>query len=99
MIDLIEKTAVAKKHLVRVRGIKLILHKKWKFFIKDLFSKCDQIYSFLNGKLHFLCSVNDTNTFAHKLFLYKKSDLLFIVFEFLETTCTGQITKYLWIFT
>ena len=25
-------------------------------FIKDFFSKCDQICSFLNGKLHFLCS-------------------------------------------
>ena len=34
MIDLIEKTAVAKKHLVRIRGIKLILHKKWSFPLK-----------------------------------------------------------------
>ena len=45
---------------------------KMKFFIKDFFSKCDQIRSFLrtalvtfteeilNGKLHFLCSVKST---------------------------------------
>ena len=43
------------------------LHKKMKFSIKDFFSKCDQIRSFLriwshllkkpvNGKLYFLCS-------------------------------------------
>ena len=25
--------------------------------IRDLFKKCDQIRSFLNGKLHFLCNV------------------------------------------
>ena len=40
-----------------------------KFSIKDFFSKCDQIRSFLvtfteeeilNGKLHFLCSVHQT---------------------------------------
>ena len=33
---------------------------KMKFFIKDFFSKCDQITStekILNGKLNFLCSV------------------------------------------
>ena len=29
-----------------------------KFSIKDFFSKCDQIRSFLNGKHQFLCSVN-----------------------------------------
>ena len=41
-----------------------ILRKKMKFSIKDFFSKCDQIPSFLvmfteevlNEKLHFLCS-------------------------------------------
>ena len=45
---------------------------KMKFSIKDFFSKCDQIHSFLqiwshlfteeifNGKLHFLCSVKIT---------------------------------------
>ena len=38
----------------------LILHttaQKMKFSIKDFFSKCDQIRSFLKGELHFLCSV------------------------------------------
>ena len=30
---------------------------KMKFSIVDFFSKCDQIHSFLNGKLHFLYSV------------------------------------------
>ena len=29
---------------------------KMKFAIKDFFSKCDQIRSILNGKLHFFCS-------------------------------------------
>ena len=29
---------------------------KMKFSIKDFFSKCDQICSFLNGKLQFFCS-------------------------------------------
>ena len=50
-----------------------------KFFIKDFFSKCDQIHSFqltwesLNGKLHFLCRVHFTKlsgeeeTIANKL--------------------------------
>ena len=49
--------------------IKVTLHKKMKFSIKDFFSKCDQIQrklhglltfteKILNGKLHFLCSVN-----------------------------------------
>ena len=27
-----------------------------KFFIKDVFSNCDQIKKILNGKFHFLCS-------------------------------------------
>ena len=37
------------------------------FSIKDLFSRCDQIRSFL-GKLHFLCSVRSLNKFP-KLFV------------------------------
>ena len=32
------------------------MHKTVKFSIKDFFSKCDQIHSFLNGKHHF-CEV------------------------------------------
>ena len=48
------------------RKAKVALHKKMKFFIKDFFSKCEQIFpkdlvtfslEILNGKLHFLCSV------------------------------------------
>ena len=35
---------------------KKYMEQKMKFFIKDFFSKCDQIYRMLNGKLHFLCS-------------------------------------------
>ena len=48
--------------------VRVALHKKMKFSIKDFFSKCDQIrqetadlFTFtkeiLNRKLHFLCSV------------------------------------------
>ena len=35
---------------------------KMKFFIKDFFSKCDHFRSFLNVKLHFLCSDIRTET-------------------------------------
>ena len=42
-------------NLVQIfRGIPTV--QKMKFSIKDFFSKCDQIRSFLNGKLHFLRS-------------------------------------------
>ena len=37
---------------------------KMKFSIKDFFSKCDQIGSFINGKLHFLCSIYITSIFS-----------------------------------
>ena len=57
-----------KNHLIQILCFCLIaLHKKWKFSIKDFFSKCDQIHrkldlvtfteESLNGKLNFLCSV------------------------------------------
>ena len=51
------------KHEISKRVLQNTLHnlvadtaQKMKFSIKDFFSKCDQIRSFLNGKLHFLCS-------------------------------------------
>ena len=37
----------------KTRTKKTALHEKFSFFIKNFFSKCDQI---LNGKLLFLCS-------------------------------------------
>ena len=37
-----------------------------------------------------LTSLNDTNRPASKLFLLKKSDLLFKVFEALENTCNDK---------
>ena len=36
---------------------------KMKFSIKDFFSKCDQIRSFLNGKIHFLCSAKSVSAY------------------------------------
>ena len=54
-----------------------ITAQKLKFPIKDFFSKCDQIRSILNGKLHFLCSVVECYLFMYKikpciLFLFKQ---------------------------
>ena len=47
---------------------------KIKFSIKDFFSKCDQI---LNGKLHFLCSVNRIREFALRRF-FRDSKYMYI---------------------
>ena len=45
---------------------KYVTPQKMKFFIKDSFSKCDQILALteeiLYGKLHFLCTVYDLLT-------------------------------------
>ena len=43
-------------------------------------------------KFPFLCSVNDTSSFAHNLFLYKKPRLLFRDFQISESPSTGEIT-------
>ena len=42
------------KNSGRIEVNKFSLHKKWKFSIKDFFSKCDQIRSFLSIWLHLL---------------------------------------------
>ena len=41
-----------------------------KLSVKDLFSKCDQIRSFLNEKLHFLQLFPDGQSFFRKVFVY-----------------------------
>ena len=43
-------------------------------------------------KFPFLCSVNDTSSFVHNLFLYKKPGLLFTGFQISESPSTGEIT-------
>ena len=43
-------------------------------------------------KFPFLCSVNDTSSFAHNLFPYKKPRLLFRDFQISESPSTGEIT-------
>ena len=39
------------------KNCKDLTAQKMKFYIKDFFGNCDQIRSFLHGKLYFLCSV------------------------------------------
>ena len=68
---------------------------KIKFYIKDFFSKCDQICSFLlNGKLHFLYSVCLFTFLSHLFnFLYRffpSPSLTYLIFSF--------ITSFSWIF-
>ena len=58
---------------------------KMKFYIKDFFSKCDQIAvstcteEILNGKFYFLCSVG--NSSAAFLYFIKKVSLWTLLFD------------------
>ena len=59
---------------------------KMKFFIKDFFSKCDQIRSFLKkeilyGKLHFLCSGECLLLFIQEKFYFVNASFDCDIFE------------------
>ena len=58
----------------------ITLHKKIKFFIKDFFRKFLQLTSteeILNGKLHFLCSVNWVTIKGHRIKLLNWKKIFF----------------------
>ena len=48
--------------LYKISTTRVHTAQKMKFFIKDFFSKCDHFRSFLNVKLHILCSDMRTET-------------------------------------
>ena len=107
MADLSEKTVLAKKHLVHVRGMKLTLftlHKKYSFPLKtsqvnvtESTVSCGFGHMYWRNPLmenFIFCAVSMIPIALYiRLFRYKTPGLLFIDFEVSESACTGEITK------